>query len=406
MKLLDFLGSLGKKQKNAKLIGYAADLAQNIQISEAAFHTCSNLIANLVAKCELKTYRNNEFTKGDEWYRWNVQPNPNQNATQFWQKFIHRLYEDNEALIVPRLNGELYVADSFIRDDTQAFNLHTYSGIQIDGYAYPPTLKEDQVYYVSLHDVNIKELTDNIAGMYAQMASAFVQFYKNSVGMKAILYVDQVGENDQDLLKDLMKNQFKTFFESVNCIQPLFNGFKFEPVSNTTSPGIDTRDFTAQIKDVSELYASSFGIPKSLITGEVQDTSKAIDQLLTFCLDPLLELIGDELNRKLFAKDDYLKGNYVQWQTNAIKHIDILDVAGNVEKLISSGFCCIDDIRSLCGMDRVNTEWSTQFFMTKNFSTIDELLQSIERGETIETRNIKEIDGGDNRTQHPDSQSK
>lgn len=384
----DFFRLFGRKGRKRKrqsyACGYIGELTQEIQLREAAFHACVNLIANCISKCELRTYKKNKFKKDSEWYRWNIQPNPNMNATEFWQRVIHRLYEDNEALIVARPNGELYVADSFVCDDSQAFNPHTYHDIVIDDLDYPPVLTEDKVFYFALHDINVKALIDDVTGLYGKLISAFLSNYTEAAGVHGILYVDQIAEAAEDFdetMNNLMQEDFKKFFTDQKSVLPLFDGFKYEELDRQANAGMDTRDFHSQITDIFELYAMAFGIPKVLITGEVQDTSKAVDNLLTFALDPVLELIADELNRKIFEQEDFLKGDCVKWRTNAVRHIDIMDVAGNVEKLISSGFCCIDDIREVCGMDRLNTPWSTQFFMTKNFSTIEDLLKSIERSD-------------------------
>lgn len=383
--IVEFFKKFGRKGKKGKhdycVPTYESSLAQEIQIRETAFHACVNLIANCISKCELKTYKNGKNEKSAEWYRWNVQPNPNMNATEFWQKLVHRLYEDNEALIIPRPNGDLYVADQFVCDNTQAFNPHTYSSILIDGYSYPPVLYEDQVFYFTLHDCNIKLLLDSVTTLYGKLIASFLNNYTKGSGSRGVLSIDQIAESEDefdDNMNQLLNEDFKKFYNEQNAVLPLFSGYTYNELSHDVSPGFDTRDFNGQIKDIFELYAMAFGIPKVLITGDVQDTSKAVDNLLTFALDPVLEMISDELNRKLFDRERYLTGTYVQWRTNTIRHIDIMDAANSVEKLISSGFCSIDDLRELNGLDRLNTPWSMQYFMTKNFSTVEEVLKSLD----------------------------
>ncbi|MDE5758131.1 MAG: phage portal protein, partial [Allobaculum sp.] len=327
MKITEFFRRFGRSNKKKScttpMTGFPEEIARQIHIREAAFHACANLIASCVSKCELAVYKRNGSVKDKEWYRWNVQPNPNQCASAFWQKLIHRLYEDNEALIVPR-DGELYVADSFIRDATYAFYPHTYSGIQIEGLNYEPVLKEDQVFYFALHDVSVKDLVDQVTGLYGQLMAAFITSYTESSGTRGVLHIEQIAEQSEDFedrMKKLLQDDFKTFYKSPSAVLPLFEGYQYEELSHSTAPTTDTRDFHDQINDVFELYAVAFGIPKVLITGELQDTSQAIDSLLTFGLDPLLGLIEDELNRKLFSREKLLNGTYVKWRTNRIRHI-------------------------------------------------------------------------------------
>ena len=61
---------------------------EEYRIRELAFHTCVAMIANAVGKCTFKTYRKHEENRGEEYYLWNVEPNPNQNSTAFLHKLI------------------------------------------------------------------------------------------------------------------------------------------------------------------------------------------------------------------------------------------------------------------------------------------------------------------------------
>ena len=122
-------------------------------------------------------------------------------------------------------------------------------------------------------------------------------------------------------------------------------------------------------------------MPVSIANGNVQDTSKAIDEFLTFCIDPLIELLADEMCRKLYTRNQIVQGCYVKFDTKAIKHIDLLDVATAIDKLISSGFTCINELRQVCGLDIIDEPWAWEFFMTKNYSTIEELMKSMKGGE-------------------------
>ena len=69
-------------------------------IRNLAFQTAVNLVANSISKCEFKTYFKNKEVKKEEYYLFNIEPNKNQNSSQFIHKWIGKLYEENECLII------------------------------------------------------------------------------------------------------------------------------------------------------------------------------------------------------------------------------------------------------------------------------------------------------------------
>ena len=89
--------------KDDKVKGYFEEMekySNELYVRELAFACIKNQIANALSKCEIRTYKDGEESHDDLWYRLNYQPNVNQNATQFWNKFVNTLYDKNEALIV------------------------------------------------------------------------------------------------------------------------------------------------------------------------------------------------------------------------------------------------------------------------------------------------------------------
>lgn len=358
------------------------EMISEYYIRELAFSMMANRVASAISKCEIMTYENGKKKKSDEWYRWNVQPNKNQNATQFWNKLINRLYNDNQAIIIP-VNDELYVADSFFYDETGAFYEHTFKNVVINGFTLDKSFRMSEVFYFKLNDERIKRLTDGINTFYGKLINTAYANYNASHGNKGLLRIDQFAEGAEDFeetLSAMLNEDFKTFFSSPNAVLPLLRGYDYEALPQTKSVG-DTRDIRKLYDDIIEMTAMAFGISKQLAIGEVADTSKAVDDLLTFVIDPLVELISDELNRKLYSKAKYLKGYYVRFNTSFIKHIDLFDVSAAVDKLVSSGCFCIDDIRIALGQEPIDEEWSKQYFMTKNYATIDELLKSMKGGD-------------------------
>lgn len=177
-----------------------------------------------------------------------------------------------------------------------------------------------------------------------------------------------------------MTTQFKNFFERENAVLPLFDGYSYEDISQNakTYSTESTRDIKSLADDIFDFTARAFAFPPSLAKGDVQDTGKAIDELLTFVIDPLVEMLQQEINRKRNGYAGFLAGNYMKIDTLAVKHIDLFDIATPVDKLISSGAFTINDILEVLGKPKLEDEWADQHFITKNYSTIQEFLSGSE----------------------------
>ena len=52
-----------------------------------------------------------------------------------------------------------------------------------------------------------------------------------------------------------------------------------------------------------------------------------------------------------------------------------------VDKLISSGVECVNDIRALLGQPLINEPWAWKHFMTKNYADIEKVLTAVVEGE-------------------------
>lgn len=355
--------------------------AYEIYLRELAFWTCVNKIANAVSKCEFKTFYRGKEVKEKEYYLWNVEPNQNQNATAFLNKLIGKLYRENEALVV-EINNRLYVADAYSKEKF-ALKDYRFDGIVIDDYQLSESKYMSDVLFFELNSKDIRKLINGMYESYAKLFSYAQKAYTKSRGHKGILNIEAVAQESENFKKtfdDLMTNHFKNFFDKDNAVLPLFDGYGYQDISQNakTYSTESTRDIKALADDIFEFTARGFSFPPSLAKGDVQDTSKAVDELLTFVIDPLCKMMQQEINRKRNGFTGFAAGNYIKIDTLAVKHIDIFDIATPVDKLISSGAFTINDIRKVIGEPMIEEEWADQHFITKNYSTIQDLLESME----------------------------
>jgi len=354
----------------------------DIYIRELAFWSTVNIIANAVSKCEFKTFLNGKETKGREHYLWNIEPNKNQNSSAFIHKLIAKLYRNNECLVIEQ-NGQLIVADSFNRKPYALYE-DVFSQVQVGDFTFDRTFTQSEVLYYQLNDTNVRELVNRLYDQYANLISYTMKAYKKSRGTKGIFKYDAlpVPETEQrKMFDDLINNKIKAWLDGDSAALPLGQGQDWKELQQKTYQTETTRDIRAQIDDIFDFTARAFNVPPALLRGDVQDTSKAIDQLLTFCIDPLCDMLQEEINRKRNGYEGFIRGTYLKIDTSTIKHIDLFDVATAIDKLIGSGAFCINDIRKAAGQEAINEDWANQHWITKNYETVQNALISLEGGE-------------------------
>ena len=373
--LINFLEGTNKNKNTIESI--FANQESTIYYKELAIQTAINLIANGIAKCEIKTFENGEEIKGQNYYELNYQPNKNENSSQLWHKAIEKMIYEGECIIV-NINGELFVADSYVVDE-YPIRGNVYSGVVIDTLQLDKKFRYNEVIRLKLSNVDIKRLVDGLSSDYEELLSLAVKRYKASNQQKFVLELDSVKANDTEfnkIFKDTIQKQLKDFMENDKAVYPQFKGYNLRDVSNGNgSKGVDSKDFRDIRRDIFEVTAQAFQIPLDLMFGDVNNIEEVVKVFLTFCISPIADMISEELTRKIYqGYDNWSKGNYVRVDTSSIKHVDVLDMAVSVDKLIASGVCCVDEVREIIGMNPLGTEFSETHFITKNYDTSDNML--------------------------------
>jgi len=384
--LIDRLGGGAEIEVNSAAF---FDCAVEYYIRNLAFQSAVNLIANAVSKCEFKTYFKGKEIKEREYYLFNIEPNKNQNSTSFIHKWISKLYEDNECLIIEQ-NGQLLVADTFLKKEYALFDWQ-FTGVTVNEYTFSKTFNMSEVMYFRLNNVDIRKLINGMYESYGALIAYAQKSYKKSRGSKVLLEVSTLAQGKpdfKDTFSKMMNEYFKTYFEADNAVLPLFDGYKATNEGSKTYSNEGTRDIKAMIDDVYDFTARAFQIPPALLRGDMANIKDAVDNFLTFCIDPLCDMSQEEIIRKRCGYSGFSQGTYIKIDTKSIKHIDLLSVATSIDKLIGSGAFCINDIRKAVGDEIIDEPWAWKHFITKNYSSVDELLALLEGGEKIEESNL------------------
>ena len=371
-----FLSWFDKDTDTLMLDAVIGDLTTEIYFKELAVQSCINLIANTVARSEFRTFEQGKEVRRDNYYLFNVEPNPNKNASKFWRDVVSRLVYDNECLVIQQ-NDKFYVADSFTVD-RYAFRDYRYSGITIDDFALESVYFSPQVFHFELHNKRVKTVIDGLYESYSKLIAASQEHYKRNNARRGVLEISTSypkTEDAEQALEDLLKNKFRRFFEAEGgAVLPLANGMKYTELTSqpgTSRGSLEGRDIRAFADDVFDFVAMAFQVPPQLLRGNVADTEKAVNNFLTFCVNPLAELLTDEINRKMYGKRAYLERTYMKLDTSHIRAVDIKDVANALDVLVRIGAYCVDDCLRHLGMEPLNTEWSRARWMTRNYEPIE-----------------------------------
>lgn len=359
------------------------DIMGETHVRELAYWSCVGLIARMVSKCEFQTLTNGRPVKGAEWYRWNISPNLNQSSTQFLSKLVHSLYGDQHAALVVEVNGQLLVADSWVQDD-KALVDSVFSGVTINGYTLNNVYRASDVLYFQQSPYNMRVLTNLLYDTYSKLIAYSARTYQASRGRKGILKLDthesdKLTQDEKAKRAAIMKSKFDKFFSQENAVLTLYNGQDYTDLSgNKTYTQETTRDLRAMIDDVVTYDARALGVAPALLLGDVSGIDAAVQWTLTSCIDPLTDMIAEEINRKRYGMSAVLSGTYLRVDTTTIQHTDLLAQSASVEKLVSSGVFSINDILRKLGEPTIPEPWADEHFITKNFSTIQDYLKGVD----------------------------
>ncbi len=375
MRKFNLFNFLGKKIDSVTMEAITAAAAE-VSFRELALHIGVSYIANTLSKCEIKVYEKNEAVKNKLYYMLNVSPNANENSSQFMNKTIERYYYEGSALWVP-YNDQILCADSFDVDDSNPLKEFTYTNVLFGSHEYRKKYKASELFLFKLDDKKVTGLVNLLYEKYGELINLAVNTFKRTNGKKYKLILENYQAGDPSFVKvfnEVIKKNLQTFIDNDNSVFPEFKGMNLQEFSTATPT--NSNDIIALRKEVFETTAQALKIPLSMMLGNITNMNEIVKVYLSICIDPLADMISEELTRKYYTFEEWKGGNYIKVDTSRISHVDILEVADAVEKLISSGALNIDEVRERLDKKPLNTKFSKSYFMTKNFDLAENILKN------------------------------
>lgn len=380
MRKYSLFNFLEKKIDTAELSPVTQSLLDQLAFKELALYIGISYIANTLSKCEFKTFENGEEVQNKLYYMLNVSPNPNENSSQFINKFVENYFYKGHSLIVPH-NNMMYCADDFDIDESNPLKENLFYNATFGCHQLNKKYKSSDVFYFKLDNQCAKALVDSLYMQYGDVISQALATYKRTNGTKYKMILENYKAGDAQFNKifnEVLKEQLKTFVDNDNAIYPQFKGIDLQEFSSKSPK--DTGDIIAMRKEIFEVTAQALKIPLPMMLGNITNMNEIVKVYLSICIDPLADMISEEFTRKYYTFDEWKAGNCIRVDTSCINHVDILEVANNIYNAVGSGVVNIDDIRKRLGWKPLETEFSQQFFLTKNYVPAEEMLK-VEGGE-------------------------
>ncbi|MGE6380001.1 phage portal protein [Peribacillus muralis] len=381
MGILDLVRSRNKELEFMFDFDLIQDTSKKIHMKQLAIQTCINMIGRTISQSEFYVKKDKKIVKDEMYYRLNVRPNPNMSASQFWQTVVHKLIYDNECLIIQSDTEDLLIVDSFTRVEYALVN-DSFKDVTIKDYTFSRTFQMNDVIYLEYSNKKLSTLFDGLYSDYGELFGRIIEFQNRKNQIRGLVDVEAItdkSEKGQEKLQNYINKIYNAFTYKSVAIVPQQKGFKLEEMKNTTQ--LQSVDEVAKVIDgFLDQVAKALGIPVSLLHGDMADVEKPTRNYMTFCIDPFLKKIRDELNGKMIDKKEYLAG--MKMETKRVSYSNMFDVATAVDKLRASGTFNGNELREALGEERVeNDPMLDKYVITKNYQESSEALKGGEKNE-------------------------
>lgn len=373
--MFDFLFQDRNKEIQSLAEIIAVDM-EKLNLSKLAIEKAIMMIAKAIAKSDILIQTESKEKRKKE-YRLNVQPNDNECGTVFWTEVVKQLLTEQEALIIP-LSGKYYRATSWSHTN-EVMMKQVYKDVMLscgdENLTIFSTFQSDEVIHLRYDNARIRLYLQNVVGQFdktmdsinAMMQLSSQPRFKLKLGTNALSFREkQADGTDKVMTRDQYVLKIKKLLTSddLEVLTEQENASVEQMQINTTVKAEELAKMALQINNE---VANAFDIPEAVFNGNITEKSDATNEFITYAVSPIAEVINDTLTAYVVGENDYCRKNekVMVWLAR-FKHVDVVDSAVNLDKLRGIGFH-LDEIREMVGYPLLNTEFSTERALTKNY---------------------------------------
>lgn len=365
------------------------ETTNRVYLKRLALNICINYVARTIANSEFRVMNDKKVNRDILYHKLNVRPNTDSSASDFWQRFVYKLINENEVLVIQTDTEDLVIADSFNRNRYALYE-DRFSDVVIGDYTYQRNFTMNEVLYLNYNNEHLSSFIDEL---YSDYGKLFGQMLDNSMRFnqfRGVFKFKDGGALDDETFerqKQQIERLSEIFENNSVALAPLTEGIEIQDLSSQGAQRDESINNLVKLKrDLIDDVAKILGIPVNLIHGDVADLEKTMEAYINFCINPLMKMISDELNAKFFDIEEYLGGQHIK--IYGINRIDPLRNATAGDKLVSSGVYSRNEVREKFGDERVDDPEMDRYLVTRNYQYADE--------ETDEANLVDPDEGGDN----------
>lgn len=373
--MFDFLFQDRNKEIQSLAEIIAVDM-EKLNLSKLAIEKAIMMIAKAIAKSDILIQTESKEKHKKE-YRLNVQPNDNECGTVFWTEVVKQLLTEQEALIIP-LSGKYYRATSWSHTN-EVMMKRVYKNVMLscggENLTIFSTFQSDEVIHLRYDNARIRLYLQNVVGQFDKTMdsiNAMIQLssqprFKLKLGTNALSFREkQADGTDKVMTKDQYVLKIKKLLTS-DALEVLTEQENASVEQLQINTAVKAEELAKMALQINNEVANAFDIPEAVFNGNITEKSDATNEFITYAVSPVAEVINDTLTAYVVGEDDYCSKNekVMVWLAR-FKHVDVVDSAVNLDKLRGIGFH-LDEIRGMVGYPLLNTEFSTERALTKNY---------------------------------------
>lgn len=373
--MFDFLFQDRNKEIQSLAEIIAVDM-EKLNLSKLAIEKAIMMIAKAIAKSDILIQTESK-EKNKKEYRLNVQPNDHECGTVFWTEVVKQLLTEQEALIIP-LNSKYYRATSWSHTN-EVMLKRNYKDVMLscggENFKLFSTFQSDEVIHLRYDNARIRLYLQNVVGQFDKTMdsiNAMIQLssqprFKLKLGTNALSFREkQADGTDKVMTKDQYVLKIKKLLTS-DALEVLTEQENASVEQLQINTAVKAEELAKMALQINNEVANAFDIPEAVFNGNITEKSDATNEFITYAVSPVAEVINDTLTAYVVGENDYCSKNekVMVWLAR-FKHVDVVDSAVNLDKLRGIGFH-LDEIRGMVGYPLLNTEFSTERALTKNY---------------------------------------